>query len=401
MTNLPDPCNTIIQQLSKFSLDALNNNKLVFTFDEIKESCPDIIVIPGAINGFGLLQAVQHFGLTGKTITINFLHFSIQEFLAAYHITSLSPGDEFKLLKEKFWSDIHSNMFAIYITLTKGQRPSFKQFIKPSIGQWIEGFVSGKKVTISNQFLDTHLKCIHLFRSFSEAGDKEICRSIESAKVFDSKMINIQNARLSPNDVECVTVFLTCSSHKEWKELNLRGCLIQDYGIHILHRGLMQCDVTIATVRLNWNCLTESSSLPISDITIRCRVKVLIINGNETVSADARLYSIISDPSSMLKELYMNYTKLSSSAAVKLFTALSENKNLRILYISNNDITDEASDAIIVAMKENTSLIELSMYDNPILVENMHTSLFKLSYITEFYNYYISITLTLKISRRG
>ena len=135
LTNLPDPCNKIIQQLSKFSLEALNNNKLVFTFDEIKVACPDIAAIPGAINGFGLLQAVQHFGLTGKTMTFNFLHFSIQEFLAAHHVANLSPSKELKLLHEKFWSDIHSNMFAIYITLTKGQRPSFKQFIKPSLGQ--------------------------------------------------------------------------------------------------------------------------------------------------------------------------------------------------------------------------------------------------------------------------
>ena len=58
LTNLPDPYNKIIQQLSKFSLEALNNNKLVFTFDEIKAACPDIAVIPGAINGFGLLHAI-------------------------------------------------------------------------------------------------------------------------------------------------------------------------------------------------------------------------------------------------------------------------------------------------------------------------------------------------------
>ena len=134
LTNLPDPCNAIIEQLSKFSLEALNNNKLVFTFDEIKAACPDIADIPGVINGFGLLQAVQHFGLTGTTMTFNFLHFSIQEFLAADHVANLSPSDELKILKEKFWSDIHSNLFAIYITLTKGQRPSFKQFIKPSLG---------------------------------------------------------------------------------------------------------------------------------------------------------------------------------------------------------------------------------------------------------------------------
>ena len=93
LINLPDPCSKIIQQLSKFSLEALNKNKLVFTFDEIKTACPDIATVPEAINGFGLLQAVQHFGLTGKTMTFNFLHFTIQEFLAAYYITQLSPSD--------------------------------------------------------------------------------------------------------------------------------------------------------------------------------------------------------------------------------------------------------------------------------------------------------------------
>ena len=131
LTNLPDSCSKIIQQLSKFSLEALDNNKLVFIIDEIKVACPDIATVPGAINGFGLLQAVQHFGLTGKTMTFNFLHFTIQEFLAAHHIASLSLCDELKILKEKFWSDIYSNMFTIYISLTKGQHPSFKQFIKP------------------------------------------------------------------------------------------------------------------------------------------------------------------------------------------------------------------------------------------------------------------------------
>ena len=193
LTNLPDPCGKIIQQLSKFSLKALNNNKLVFTFDEIKVACPDIAAIPGAINGFGLLQAVQHFGLTGKTMTFNFLHFTIQEFLAAHHVASLSPRKELKILKERFWSDIHSNMFAIYISLTKGQRASFRQFIKPSLGQRLKGFLTGEQV--ENRFLKDKVKCFHLFRCFFEAGDKEMCRSIENAKSlnFSSKTVQIND----------------------------------------------------------------------------------------------------------------------------------------------------------------------------------------------------------------
>ena len=371
MTNLPDPCNKIIQQLSKFSLEALNNNKLVFTFDEIKVACPDIETIPGAINAFGLLQAVQHFGLTGKTMTFNFLHFSIQEFLAAHHVANLLPSKELKLLRKKFWSDIHSNMFAIYITLTKGQRPSFKQFIKPSLGQRFKGFLTGAQV--ANRFFDDQVKCFRLFRCFYEAGDKEMCRSIENAETlnFNSNIFSLSNIILSPSDVECLTVFLTCSSHQEWERLELRRCYIQDYGVNILHHGLTNCDVSTITSLLLWNNgLTESSSSAISDITISCGVKGLNISDNKTVGEDERLYSIISDPSSMLEKLYMNSTRLSSNAAIKLFTALSEGKKLRALRISYNDITDEACDVIIMALKKNTSLVELYMRDNPISGES-------------------------------
>ena len=67
ITKLPEPYNKIIKQLSKMSLEALNQQKLIFTIDEIRNACPDISVTPGAINGFGLLQAVQSFGLTGAT----------------------------------------------------------------------------------------------------------------------------------------------------------------------------------------------------------------------------------------------------------------------------------------------------------------------------------------------
>ena len=343
LTKLPDPCSKIIQQLSKLSLEALNNNKLVFTFDEIKAACPDIAAVPGAINGFGLLQAVQHFGLTGKTMTFNFLHSTVQEFLAAHHVASLPPGKELKILHNNFWSDTHFNMFSVYISLTKGQQTSFKQFIKPSLVQRFKGFLTGEQVT--NRFLDDKLKCLRLFRCCFEAGNEEICRSIENAKSFNCKKICINissdkhvHTRLLPSDVECVTVFLTCSSHKEWKELNLCLCYIQDHGVHILHHGLRCCDVTITTLWLNNNDITKSSSFAISDIVIKCRVKVLNISGNKTVGEDERLYSLISDSSSIVEKLYMYSTRLSSAGAIKLFNALSEGKMLRVLWISSNNI---------------------------------------------------------------
>ena len=90
------------------------------------------------------------------------------------------------------------------------------------------------------------------------------------------------------------------------------------------------------------------------------------IGGNNTVGEDERLYSIISDPSSELEELYMGSTKLTSNVANKLFVMLNDTKKLKILCIDGNNITDEACDAIVMAVKKNVSLVKLHMHYNPI-----------------------------------
>ena len=47
-----------------------------------------MIATLGGTNGFGLLQAGQHFAFTGnQTTTFNFLHLTIQEYLAVHYIT--------------------------------------------------------------------------------------------------------------------------------------------------------------------------------------------------------------------------------------------------------------------------------------------------------------------------
>jgi len=79
------------------------------------------------INGFGLLQVLRHFDLYGKMVrTFNFVHFSIQEFLAAHHITQLPPDVELRVLEANFWSIGHSKLFEMYTSLTKEQWSAFK-----------------------------------------------------------------------------------------------------------------------------------------------------------------------------------------------------------------------------------------------------------------------------------
>ena len=358
LTDLPEPYNKIIKQLSKLSLEALNNNKLIFTLDEIKAACPDITAIPGAIKGFGLLQAVEHFGLTGTITTFNFLHFSIQEYLAAHHIANLPANEELRIIEDNFWSKTHFNMFSIYVTFTKGQRPAFKDFL-----------CSGNKaITISDKFLNDQLRCLHLYHCYHEAGDDDICKTIEQSVTFSKKRIALGvSGTLAVSDVESLTVFLASSFQKEWQGLNLSDCYIQDHGLHLLHRGLLRChNITITALWLHYNGLTMLSSSLIRNITVSCNVKELWINDNYTIGEDERLYSILTDPSTMLETLYMYNTHLSSRAATALFDTLKYNNKLKQLNIARNEITDDACDAITTALKENSCLVRLYMYENPL-----------------------------------
>ena len=357
LTDLPDPYNRIIQQLSKLSLEALYNNKLVFTLEEITAACPDIAAIPGAINGFGLLQAVQHFGLYAKTMTLNFIHFTIQEFLAAHYISHLPSNEELEVIEANFWNNTHFNMFSIYVSLTKGQQSAFKQFLSGG----------NKAIAIADKFLENQLKCLRLYRCFNEAGDHTLCNTIERANIFHDRVIRLARTTLTGSDMECISTFLTSSFNKEWEWLNLWGCHIQDKGLNILYRALRHCSgVTINTLVLVNSSLTTQSSSLISELTVKCKVKVLRIDGNNTIGEDQRLYSMLTNPFSVLERLHMWNTQLSSRGATNLFTAVKDNNKLKELIIDYNAITDDACDAITTALEKNSCLVKLSMYDNPL-----------------------------------
>ena len=255
-------------------------------------------------------------------------------------------------------------MFSIYVSLTKGQRPSFKHFLCGG----------NKAIALSDKFLNNQLQCFRLYYCFHEAGDVDICKTIEQSVRFNDKKIDLTGTRLTASDVECVTVFLTSSSHKEWVELNLSICYIQDHGLHILHRGLLHCkNITIDQLELSYNGLTTQSSSLISDITVKCKVKELVINGNYTIGEDEKLYSMLSHPSTILEELDMWGIQLSSRAAIALFTAVKDNNKLKKLFINDNAITDDACDAITTALKSNNCLVRLYMHLNPLTGEAIVT----------------------------
>ena len=369
LNDFEEPYKNVIQQLATLSYEALNENQLTFSLDEVKAVCPQIEKVPGAINCFGLLQAIQYPAIMNMTTMLSFIHFSLQEFLAAYHVTCLPYDDEVSVLKEKFMSDIHSNMFAVYVGMTKGKRSAFKEYLRygssegsspsdkyitgpPFKRQCIDSGASGgsslegSDIAISTEILENKNMCLRLFKCFHEAGDKDLCSKFIKAGCFcdsyDEDSIDIDKS-LSPCDAECLGLVLT--SKQEWNRLYVS---LSDTAIEILHHSLTTNTPTIHSIVLYGGySINKSTSYFIANIALMCKTTLLMV------------YSITPDFLSLKDKLKMLHIVVKVQDPTTLATFLHENDILITLHLyidRPEDLCEQSLQKIANSLKHNSTL---------------------------------------------
>ena len=227
-TDLPHPYDQAIKELSQFAFFALQKDQLVFTLAELKAECPHLT--PHNWDGLGLLKCTQYFkaqdGCDHKSF--HFLHYSIQEYMAAYYIATLSDDELLKLLQDTFWNVHYFNTWIMYVGITGGKHFIFAHFLSGYyllVSRWLF-----TPKSLSKKLLSDKIKCLQLLRCSAEA-DCEILSSVES--VFVGQIIDLSNNNLSVNDIYTLAVSLLRSPNKEWEMLNLSRCNIDDRGCNI------------------------------------------------------------------------------------------------------------------------------------------------------------------------
>ena len=200
MKDLPKDVSDIVTRLSQLAFVGLQNNQLVFSYDEIQANCPEIENdIPGAFNGFGLLQVVQHLPKrgAGTTVSFNFLHFTMQEYLAALHVSNitLTPHEQqLTLMKKTFWSSTYNFMWMMYVGINGINSQAFVHFLYKA-----HSGVDAMELKLSNKVKSGKLKCLHLFQCFMEAKSEEVPEEISS--IFYNNEINFHGVPLLPHHI--------------------------------------------------------------------------------------------------------------------------------------------------------------------------------------------------------
>ena len=250
LENLPKPVLDIVYKLSELAFKGLQENKLVFTFDEIKQTCPYIDETVGAINGFGLLQAVEHYphkeAAAGTTKSFNFLHYTMQEFLAAFHVSTLPNEQQLSLMKKTFWDGHYNFMWMMFVGIVGINSDIFVGFVSKGMV-----YINKSGIRIAQNILSDKRKRLHVFQCYMEAKSSAEAPEVITNMFKDGQII-INEVKLLPHHISSLMTFMSNSS-MQWTTLELNKCNITDVGMNVLKQFISEKTSKLEYVNLSCN----------------------------------------------------------------------------------------------------------------------------------------------------
>ena len=366
IANFPQYIRSVINKLSKLAFKGLQANRLVFTKTEVKEVCPEVAIdnIPGAINGFGLLQAVQHYSKegAGETVTLNFVHFTMQEYLAALYVSSLSREQQSSLMKKTFWDGQFNLMWIMYVGI-----------VGPESIELINSLhlIHPYTETESQQHNLFAMKYLFLFQCYLELENTDLIPKVITS-IFSDGNIDLHGQTLLPHNVMSLTVFMS-KFITRWKSLNLRRCSINSNSLNILtqfFKNFKEQIITFKYVNLSNNNLYSLWAID-TEITqddigngLLLSVESLDLSYNQFSGSGTDKLFFALRCNSKLKALDISYNTISNNGVMVISECLKINRALCNLNISSNKITNKGANNIAEALEVNMTLQELNISNN-------------------------------------
>ncbi len=336
--SLPSEIRTQSIQMCQLAYRGIEENKATFTDIDLAA-----LSIPKEISNIGLLQTVPSIISDGHLVYYCFLHLSIQELLAAIHISLMSPKQQISVFQNLFGNARFSAVFQFYagITKLKTSRPILSllpRFLCP-VPATVLDLV--RKVVKSENVFKPKILLLSLVNCLYEAEDSSLCVFV--ADLLNHNL-NLDNTTMNPIDCLSVGYFASvCSNTSNEFTLSLRSCSIGDQGCKFLARRLSKCPNSQSKISLN---------LHVNDIH------------EEGIH---HIAEVIENPT-LISELSLSYNPIGNSGLSTLCEALSTNTSLKNLNLSNCSLSLDDHGVIprLHVLSINTTLEYLNLSSNSI-----------------------------------
>ena len=320
LEDLPPDVHQQLLALSKLAWEGIMKQQLTFSSADI-----------GGVT-LGLMESVKElYRGQDAELSYHFIHLTLQEFLAAYHITQLPLHTQQQLIREHVKVGHLSVVMKFYFGLSK-----FNTFTSEMIREHISDYQSAA-----------------VYHWMYEGGDTEavsnLLASRESIEVFSSH-------EWSPLDYFVVGHSIAHSQSK-W-ELYFSISYMGNEGIEMFSKGLMKMRA------VTWNGEITSADFSYCDIhSIEHFVNIphpilqkfieMDLNNNKL---DVISLTVLSHALTSLRTLILYSCGITSEGAVQLSAGLAVNKSLTTLELQKNPIGDIGAASIGDAIKTNAVL---------------------------------------------
>ena len=246
-TDLPSDIHLSLSKVSKLAYQSILDRRVAFSLDMLRDAGIDPTRVPS--DTFGLLQVQHQITMRGPRSLYEFHHLSLQEFLAAFHITQLEDDIQYARFKEIFKQNPHSAVLSFYAGLTSLDSSSVSNLLLEVLKNPfnLTATVSQLKAT-SDPARDIRRQLLGLMNCVYESKNAAIidCVPISPVqtndKVLHSSEYGVHNRcfvikielpvmLLQPTDCLAIGYFVRYTSHVMMKQgfgmsLNLSSCLL-------------------------------------------------------------------------------------------------------------------------------------------------------------------------------
>ena len=317
------------QCLCELAYCGVMENKVTFSSSDL----------PQGSNTLSLLQAIESFFQSGKSVFYNFLHLSFQELLAGYYITaSLSDSEQISQFHQLFHQPRFVGVFQFYAAITKLKTPGIDKIISEIVS---------KK---SKPHLLSLLRCLY------EAQDASLCQCV----INQLEGLDFYGSSLSPMDLLSIGYLISMSNTNVVKELNIGYCHIGDYGVKTLMKYLA-CTKVAGSWKfdLSLNNVCEEGVASIAKVLQNSDLIYLLNLAMNPIGAEglqSLAEALIANTSLVELDLSECSFEITDENGPIVTEMLQRNKTLRNLYLFTTYILDTGIVYIAKGLEKNTSL---------------------------------------------
>ena len=322
------------------------DDRIIFSSRDIK--CYGIDA--NKMRGLGLLLIAPSTSVYGREKSYNFLHLTLQEFCAAFHISKLCTQEQLECFNRFKFKDNFKMIWRFYSGITGLRNNDLLYEMLPSKLTLVYSHYRGRRT-------------IELIHCVYEAQNDDVCHLVGSH--LDGKMF-LFGYKLDVIDCTAVGYMFKCCS--ELKLVNCRECDIDDDCFRILVNSLLSHSGNYSShLQLDYSRhkLTEDKFCSLIASLLSSNLPIVILDigyGNSLglLGLDTTLCNSLHH-NNMLKELHLDYTDLQPEHMQLLGQALSNNNTLSVLDISGNDIGPDGCQHL--ANVRNSSLSDLMIVE--------------------------------------